>query len=495
MARSYESAKRVVITGVGIFSPLGIGFEPFAANLLAGKSTIGRLETVAFSGSPNSVGAEIKDFNEATAKNEYLKKQRKSIKVMCREIQFGVASASLAIEHARLDLGGIDHERFGVEFGANLMFSPPEVLKDACWTCVEPEDPTWSFQYDMWGGKGLRSLEPLWLLRYLPNMPACHIGIYADARGPSNSITLNEASGNLAISEAYHVIQRDLADVMIAGTTGTKIHAVKSMHAALWDVLAEHGDDPPSSWSRPFEKSRTGEVIAEGACCLILEEETHALREAYHPGTRAGGRLVLCLRPERTRLCHASPGQRDAHGHSRRRPDAGADWPHQRPRPGNAANGPRRSAGHPRSFRSESGPDPGNGAEKLSRKRGHSCGTIELAGSLAGLKEGVVPPTLNYRVPDPDCRLNIVGDKPQPIANRIVLNVNVTTMGQASAWLSKPPDRSRPAPPSEKPREEAAIALPVPVPRERQGSRRPRRDGECQNARGQKLEVKRNRRM
>ena len=193
---------------------------------------------------------------------------------MCREIQFGVASASLAIENSGLDLEAIDHERFGVDFGANLMFSPPQVLKDPCWLCVDEGDAEFYFKHEQWGTKGLSNLEPLWLLRYLPNMPACHIGIYADARGPSNSITVNEASGNLAVAEAFHVIMRGLADTMIAGTTGTRIHPVKSMHAALWDILAEHGDDPPETWSRPFDKTRTGEVLAEGACSLILEEET-----------------------------------------------------------------------------------------------------------------------------------------------------------------------------------------------------------------------------
>src|ERR1700685_2120155 len=130
MARSYESPRRVVITGVGIMSPLGIGFDVVAATLLAGKSAVAQLDSTPFSGTPHNVGAEIKDFNETTAKNEYLKKQRKSIKVMCREIQFAVASASLAIENSGLDMGAVNHERFGVDFGANLMFSPPEVLRD-----------------------------------------------------------------------------------------------------------------------------------------------------------------------------------------------------------------------------------------------------------------------------------------------------------------------------------------------------------------------------
>ena len=436
MARSYESPKRVVITGVGILSPLGIGFDTFSSNLLGGKSAVAQLESTPFSGSPHNVGAEIKDFNESTAKNQYLKSQRKSIKVMCREIQFGVASASLAIENAKLDLANINHERFGVDFGANLMFIPPEVLKDASWTCVSADDPTSSFQYDEWGGKGLRSLEPLWLLRYLPNMPACHIGIYADARGPSNSITQNEASGNLAVSEAYHVIQRDLADVMIAGTTGTKIHAVKSMHAALWDILAEHGNEPPATWSRPFEKSRTGEVIAEGACSIILEEESHAKKRGATILGRVLGAGSSCAFD---RNGHVFVTRALVNAMRAAIRDAGLT-------PEQIGHINAHGLGTPQMDRDEAQAIHevfGAAADKIPvtalksslGNSGASCGTIELAGSLAGMREGVVPPTLNYRVPDPECRLNIVADKPRPVSNRIFLNVNVTSMGQSSALI------------------------------------------------------------
>ncbi len=436
MTRPNESPRQVVITGVGIVCPLGIGFDTFAVNLLSGKSGVGQLECTPFSGAPHNVGAEIKDFNETTAKNQYLKAQRKSIKVMCREIQFGVASASLAIENSKLDLDNINHERFGVGFGANLMFSPPQVLKDAAWTCVSTDDPSFSFQYEDWGGKGLRSLEPLWLLRYLPNMPACHIGIYADARGPSNSITLNEASGNLAVSEAYHVIQRDLADVMIAGTTGTKIHAVKSMHAALWDILAEHGNDPPATWSRPFDKSRTGEVIAEGACSLILEEEEHAKKRGAVILGRILGAGSSCAFDRNGHVCVTRAlvnamkaalrdsgltpdqiGHINAHGLGTPQMDKDeADAIHE-------------------VFGSLAEKTPVTALKSSLGNSGASCGTIEIAGSLAGMKEGVVPPTLNYRVPDPECRLNIVSDKPRAVSSRIFLNVNVTSMGQASALV------------------------------------------------------------
>jgi 3-oxoacyl-[acyl-carrier-protein] synthase II len=436
MTRSCDSPRRVVITGVGLVSPLGIGYETFAKNLLEGKSGISRLEFVAFSGAPKNVGGEIKDFTEATAKNQYLKAQRKSIKVMCREIQFGVASATLAIEHSGLDLESIDHERFGVDFGANLMFSPPQVLKDPCWLCVDEGDPEFHFKHDQWGTKGLSNLEPLWLLRYLPNMPACHIGISADARGPSNSITMNEASGNLAVGEAARIMMRGLADMMIAGTTGTRLEPTKSMHAALWDILADYGQEPPETWSRPFDKTRAGEVLAEGACSLILEEEGHAKargakilgrilgsgsscafeRNAPHKITRAIVNAVrVALRD--AGLAPADIGHINANGLST--PWVDAD----------------EAAAIHEIFGSAAETIPVTALKSVLANSGAGCGTLELAGSLAGLREGVVPVTKNYRVPDPECRLNVVHDKPLPITNRIVLNLNVTTCGQAAALV------------------------------------------------------------
>jgi 3-oxoacyl-[acyl-carrier-protein] synthase II len=436
MTRSCDSSRRVVITGVGIVSPLGIGYETFAKNLLDGKSGISRLESVAFSGAPKNVGGEIKDFTETTAKNQYLKAQRKSIKVMCREIQFGVASATLAIEHSGLDLEMIDHERFGVDFGANLMFSPPQVLKDACWLCVDEGDPEFHFKHEQWGTKGLSNLEPLWLLRYLPNMPACHIGISADARGPSNSITMNEVSGNLAVGEASRIMMRGLADIMIAGTTGTRLEPTKSMHAALWDILADYGQEPPETWCRPFDKTRTGEVLAEGACSLILEEESHAKargatilgrilgsgsscvfeRDAPHKITRAIVNAVgVALRD--AGLTTADIGHINANGLS-------TPW----------VDVDEAQAIH-EIFGSAGETIPVTALKSVLANSGAGCGTLELAGSLAGLGQGVVPSTANYRVPDPDCRLNIVHGKPLPIANRILLNVNVTTVGQAAALV------------------------------------------------------------
>lgn len=429
MSKSHNLGRRVVITGLGVVSPIGIGADQFWDSLSAGRSGIARIQLFSESGIPHHIGGEIQGFNDKTAK-DYIK-QKKSIKVMCREIQLGVASASLALDHAGIAEGQIDPERLGVDFGANLMLSPPSILADACFTCSDPE--THQFRYPAWGTEGLRSMQPLWLLQYLPNMPACHIGIAADARGPNNSITMAEASGNMAVGEAFRIISRGNADVMITGTTGTTLHPVKSMHAVLWDVLANCEGDPATAY-RPFDLNRTGQVVAEGACTLILEEESHAQRRgAKILGTvlGAGSSCVLDRqgRPDNRRAM--AQAMRDALR------DAGLQ-------PQDIGHINAHGLGTPEADRIESQAIQDVFGEQGSRvpvtafksylgNPGSSCGTLELAGSLLGLTHGVVLPTLNYTTPDPACPLNIVAGQPLPVDNRVILKVSVTRMGQASA--------------------------------------------------------------
>ena len=107
-------------------------------------------------------------------------------------------------------------------------------------------------------------MTPLWLLKYLPNMPASHIAIFNDLRGPSNSLTVREASGHIAAGEAAITIKRGAADVVLAGSTGTRIHPMKMVHAILNEQVAL-GDGAPENWSRPFDQERKGMVLGEGA--------------------------------------------------------------------------------------------------------------------------------------------------------------------------------------------------------------------------------------
>ncbi|NOY28863.1 MAG: beta-ketoacyl-[acyl-carrier-protein] synthase family protein, partial [Planctomycetes bacterium] len=119
-------------------------------------------------------------------------------------------------------------------------------------------------EYAKWGQTGLAEMNPLWMLKYLPNMPASHIAILNDLRGPNNSLTLREIAGVMAVREAAQTIGRGHADCMIAGATGTRIHSFKTVHAVQTEQLASPDIDPAKA-SRPFDLNRTGMVVGEGA--------------------------------------------------------------------------------------------------------------------------------------------------------------------------------------------------------------------------------------
>ena len=435
MSKTYELSRRVVVTGLGVLSSLGIGAEAFWKRLAAGESGIAKMHLLPYSAAPHNVGGEVRNFVDQTVRSTFPKKQRKSARVMCREIRLGVVSATLALADSGIDLETMDHDRFGVDFGANLMFSPPDVLRDACWQCVQEDDAQRRFQYNQWGEVGLKNMEPLWLLKYLPNMPACHIGIFMDARGPNNSITLDEASGNLALGEAMQVILRGRADVMLAGTTGTRLHPVKSIHAALWDELAS-SELPPQKWCRPFDLNRTGQVLAEGACSFLLEDESHA---------RSRGANILATILGSGSSCafkrNGRPGIRQALVNAMRsalrdaglRPD---EIGHVNAHGLSSRDSDREEARAIQDIFGHDAEVPVTALKSYFGNAGSGCGTLELAGSLLGLKQGVVPATLNYETADPECPINVVHGQPLAVSNKTVLNINVTRMGQASALVA-----------------------------------------------------------
>lgn len=442
-SRSQTDERRVVITGMGMLSSLGIGTDAFWQKLSAGESGIGPIQSLSHSAAPKNMGGEVWDFDLKEARKTYLSPQKKTVRLMCREIQIGVASANLAVEHARLETKDLKRDRFGVEFGANLMLSPPEVLKDGCWKCVEPEDPTREFHHEKWGSEGantdqasgMQELEPLWLLKYLPNMPACHISIGLDARGPSNSMTMDDASGNLALAEAARMIARGRADVMIAGSTGTRLHPVKTVHARLWEDVAD-SDTPAELWYRPFDRDRNGQVVAEAACSLIVEEQSHAEQrgatvfaevlgagsacvadKAGQPNLRKALAIAMHKAIEDAGLTPRDIGHINAHGIGSQAGDAAEA----------AAILDVFGADHPKV--------PVTALKSYFGNSGSGNGLLELAGSILSLREGKILPTRNFENPDPNCPLHIVAGNAESTENRVFLNINVTTIGQASAAI------------------------------------------------------------
>ena len=432
MTGDNDNSRQVVVTGLGIISPVGIGRGPFWEALASGKSGISRVELFDCSILPGGVAGEIKDFTESSAKKVYLRAQRKSVKVMCRDIQLGVASAALAVEDATLPVDEIDHSRMGVEFGANLMLTPPDTLTDPNQACLDPEQ---HFHFEKWGTEGLGDMEPLWLLKYLPNMPACHIGIAADARGPNNSLTLEDASANLAIREASSIIRRGWADIMITGATGARVHPVKAIHTLLWNEFASEASDPLTC-VRPFDANRCGTALGEGSCTLILEEAEHARRRgATVLGTFLGAGTTCVSdasgKPDIRRAVAAA--MRNALSMAGLEPgDIGHINAHGL---GGKVSDLEEARAIQDVFGDEAGKVPVVGLKGFWGNSGAGDGAMELAASLLALQNGVIPFTLNCDDPDAECGLNVVRGEPLAATNKVVMNVSFTRVGQASVTI------------------------------------------------------------
>ncbi len=426
---SSEQKRRIAITGIGVFSPIGIGKEQFWENLQAGRSGIGPTELHRNAATPGSIGGEVRGFTEESAKKDFLKSQRKSIKLMSRETQLGTAAALQCLADSGLDLNTVDHQRIGVLYGANLMFFPPDTMIDPAIAC---KDDVGVFQFRRWGTDGMGKMEPLWMLKYLPNMPACHIAIFTDARGPNNSVTLDEASPGVALTEALNIMERGAADMMLVGGTGTRIHPVRAIHARLTDPLGFDEAEPENS-CKPFDTRRNGQVASEGAACILLEEEEHAKqRGATIYGYLLGG----------SSSCVASPtGEADitqavlnaARGALRRANLKPEDIGHVNAHGLASPDADRSEAAALRQLFGEQSV-PVTSLKGVLGNSGAAGGFIELVGSLLNLNmAGSVPVTFNCKEPDQELGINIVQNAPLPTQNKTFLNVNFTRLGQASA--------------------------------------------------------------
>jgi len=273
-----STTDRVVITGLGIVSPLGCEPDALWANIQAGRSGIAPLSALPASALPVHFGAEVREFTGAIEDygvlDSGLKRAiKKNMKVMCREIEMGVAASQKALAHSRLPLGTHNPDRIGVLFGCDYILTRPEEYADGVQNC---RDEAGRFLIERWPTHGLPKVNPLWLLKYLPNMPNSHVAIYNDLRGPNNSLTVREASMSLAVTESADIIRRGQADAMLVGATGTRIHPLRTMHTVLVEQLATNVEADPASMARPFDATSDGMVLGEGAGALVLESYAHA---------------------------------------------------------------------------------------------------------------------------------------------------------------------------------------------------------------------------
>jgi 3-oxoacyl-[acyl-carrier-protein] synthase II len=424
--------RRVVVTGVGVAAPNGVGKEAFWKACVDGKSGVGPIRCFDASSHPVGVAGEVPDFDLSP----YVPStHRKSLKIMGRAARFGVASAGMAVRDADLDLTREDPERVGVVMGGGLVPTDlPEVAPLLAKACGEDG----RLRPDRLGMQGSGALFPLWLLKYLPNMLAAHISMIHNAQGPNNTIVTACAAGTQAVGEAFRLIARGDADLVLAGGADSRLDPLMLLaYSALGAISPARR--PPAEVSRPFDADRDGFVLGEGAGVLMLEELERAKRrratvyaevlglgssfDAYavtKPDPDAGGaaRAIRWALNE-ARTDPADVDYINAHGTSTRLNDL------------------METMAVKRVF--------GEGARALPLSSiksmvGHligAAGAVEAAALALTLHSGVLPPTINQTRPDPGCDLDYVPNTAREYPVRTALSTSFGFGGQNAALVMR----------------------------------------------------------
>src|SRR5205085_5445178 len=173
------------------------------------------------------------------------------------------------------DKSQLDPTRFGVEFGAGLIASELPELIDAARASANCEPG--KVDLEKWGEAGLPAIQPLWMLKYLPNMLACHISIMHNAQGPNNTVTESDVAGLLALGEAFRIMLRDQADFFLAGGGESRVNPLSMVRQCLFQPLSKRNDEPQKA-CRPFDRRRDGLVLGEGGTVLVVEDLEHACK-------------------------------------------------------------------------------------------------------------------------------------------------------------------------------------------------------------------------
>jgi 3-oxoacyl-[acyl-carrier-protein] synthase II len=431
-----SSSRRAVLTGIGVLSAIGQDNASFWAALQAGRSGIRPVQAFDVSTLPVRIAGEVRPFD---ARNFVEKAQRKSLLIMARTIQLGVAASKLALDDSGVDKKQLDPTRFGVEFGAGLIATELDELADAAQ--FSANCPLGRVDLEKWGSASVEAIPPKWMLKYLPNMPACHVSIFHDAQGPNNTITENDVASLLALGEAYRILVRDQADFFIAGGAESRINPLSMVRQCLFDSLSRRNDAPEKA-CRPFDQRRDGFVLGEGGGVLVLEELEHARRRdarIYAEVVGFGAAFDASVNPRianskaasgesglaraiRAALREAQIGPEEidhvnAHGLSSVTSDA---W---------EARGLQEVFGACRE------PVPVFAAKSYFGNLGAGGSTTELAASLLALQQGIVPRTLNYEQPDPACPVAVIAREAKPIRTPYLVKVSFTQMGQCAALV------------------------------------------------------------
>ncbi len=415
----------IVITGIGVVSPIGIGKTPFWNSLQESRNGVMTIEAYDPSALPIRFGGEIQDFDPKAHV-----KPRKSLKVMCREIQTGFSAGALAMTDAGLEHGSVEPDRLGVVFGSELFYTDPRDMRTVYAACTENQE----FDMDVWGSKGMHRLYPLWMLMYLPNMVACHLGIAYDGRGHNNTITVGDVSSLHAVIEAAEILRRHDADVMLAGGVGTRLNLTSTLYRSTANL--SHRNDEPAAASRPFERDRDGMVNGEGAGALVLETKSHA--------ERRGATIYASIAGWNCSFEPVVPGQSfegtgigSSIHHSLRHAKLTAnDIGHINAQGNGTLYGDQVEA---RVIQEQLGDTPVTAMKSFFGNLGTGSGAVELAGAVLSIEQDIVPATRNYAYADPECPVHVIRDAPLHEKQNAAVVVSYSGTGQAASVILRKP--------------------------------------------------------
>lgn len=391
--------RRVVITGLGVVSPIGTGKENYWRALEAGKNGIGTISAFDVSDFPVKIAGEIKDFNA----EDFM--PRKEAKRADRVIQFAVAAADLAMKDAGLDSSSLDPYRFGVYIGSG---------QGGINTCFE--------NFETLLTQGYRRVSPFFIPMMISNMSAAYVAILQKAKGPNLCVVTACASATHSIGEAARVIERGDADVMLAGGAEAGIRGICVAGFAAMKALSTRNDEPERA-SRPFDRDRDGFVIGEGSGILLLEELEHAKARGAHIygefkgyGTTCDASHITAPDPEgegavraMQQVLNQSGWDRvdliNAHGTS------------------TGLNDAMESLAINRVFGEAAPSILVNSTKSLVGHALGAAGGLEAVAAIQSLEEGIVHPTLNLDNQDSACNVNVVAQTMYNVeVNRVLLN-------------------------------------------------------------------------
>ncbi|MHC4265751.1 MAG: beta-ketoacyl-[acyl-carrier-protein] synthase family protein [Planctomycetota bacterium] len=270
------SCAEVVITGIGGISPLGMNCGQYWEGLCAGRCGIDTIKAFDPVGFTCKLAGEVGEYK---IRDYVPKSHRKATKLMSRDIELSVISAAEALDDAGIVTKSTDAEninfdpkRMSINLGAGLISCDLVEIAPA----VAASLTDGKFDIHKWGKEGIEQVTPLWLLKYLPNMLACHIGIIHDIQGPSNSITCGESGSHLAIIESAQIIARGDSDMALAGGAEAKVNPIVMIRQCLLNRATVENNDDAEGACRPFDADAKGSIFGEGAGAVILEDRHKA---------------------------------------------------------------------------------------------------------------------------------------------------------------------------------------------------------------------------